>query len=414
MSIEYVPPVATRAAQWRLLYLVLVCSVLVCSAGLVGVAKAADQVAADSRETGVRDFVEYWSASRLLLNQGNPYSPDQLLGLQRSVGWDSDAALIMWNPPWTLPFTLPFGLLNFNPAQFAWLFSHLLMILVCTQALAKTYGSSSGSCWIEWCVALSFVPTIFVLIIGQISPMILAGITGFLVFERKGQRLAAGAMLAVVSTKPHLLYLFWVALGFWIWRYRAWEVCLGAAASFVVIALLPLYFSRDVYDQYRELYALADIIKPLDWPAPTMRNIFVLLFKRSEWWLQSLPTLVGFAWLGYYWQRHKTTWRWSEELPLVLLVSVTTSFFAWTYDQVALLPALIEVTGWIKRTKLPWYRSWALIGYVTINSAHMVMRFWFAEEFYYVWLAPALMVTYVIFRFEKQRQSLAPLASRYA
>ncbi len=118
----------------------------------------------------------------------------------------------MWNPPWTLAFTLPFGLLSFNLGQFAWLFSQLLFILLCTQALANLYGGGSTNCRIEWCVALSFVPTVFVLIIGQISPMVLAGISGFLVLERKGKSLAAGAMLAVVAIKPHLLYLFWLAL----------------------------------------------------------------------------------------------------------------------------------------------------------------------------------------------------------
>ena len=104
-------------------------------------------------------------------------------------------------------------------------------------------------------------------------------------------------------------------------------------------------------------------------------------------------------------------WQWSEELPLILLVSVTTSFFAWTYDHVVFLPALIEVTAWIKRTRLPWYRSWAVIGYLTINVVHAVMRFWFAEEFGYVWLAPALLLSYVVYRFEKQRKSAARLTA---
>ena len=142
-----------------------------------------------------------------------------------------------------------------------------------------------------------------------------------------------------------------------------------------------------------------------------MRNIFPLLLGRSEHWLQSLPTVIGIAWLVYYWQRLKAHWQWSEELPLVLLVSVTTSFFAWTYDHVVFLPALIEVTAWIKRTRLPWYRSWAVMGYLTINIVHAIMRFWFAEEFGYIWLAPALLLCYVVYRCEKQSKSVASLTA---
>ena len=369
------------------------------------------QTVAIAPKSGVRDFVEYWSASRLLLDGGNPYSPNELLNLQRSVGWPGDAALIMWNPPWTFPLTLPFGMLSYSLGEFVWLLVQLLIILVCTNLLAHLYGTSSATCRIEWGVALSFVPTVFVLIIGQISPMVLVGITGFLVLESKGKWLAAGAALAVVSIKPHLLYIFWLALCLWICREGRWRVVLGAVIAFVVIALVPLYFDRHIYGQYFELYKLEGILQPFDQATPTLRNIFPILFGRSDRWLQSLPTVIGFAWLIYYGQRHKVRWQWSQELPLILLVSVTTSFFAWTYDHVVFLPALIEVTAWIKRTRLPWYRSWAVICYLTINSLHAAMRFWFAEEFSYVWLAPALLLSYVVYRFEKQSQSAAPRTS---
>ena len=294
---------------------------------LVSASITSAQMVAKADESGVRDFVEYWSASRLLFDGRNPYSPNELLKLQRSVGWPGSTALIMWNPPWTFPLTLPFGMLSYSLGQMAWLLVQLLLILVCTNLLARLYGNSSATCRIEWGVALSFVPTVFVLIIGQISPMVLAGITGFLVLESKGKWLAAGAALAVVSIKPHLLYLFWLALCLWICREGRWRIALGALMSFLLVALVPLYFDRDIYGQYFELYKLEGILQPFDQATPTLRNIFPLLFGRSDRWLQSLPTVIGFAWLIYYWRRNRARWQWSEELPLILLVSVTTSVF---------------------------------------------------------------------------------------
>ena len=403
---------ARLTKRWRTAIFIL-CFTLVNAVlfNLVSASITSAQMVAKADESGVRDFVEYWSASRLLFDGRNPYSPNELLKLQRSVGWPGSTALIMWNPPWTFPLTLPFGMLSYSLGQMAWLLVQLLLILVCTNLLARLYGNSSATCRIEWGVALSFVPTVFVLIIGQISPMVLAGITGFLVLESKGKWLAAGAALAVVSIKPHLLYLFWLALCLWICREGRWRIALGALMSFLLVALVPLYFDRDIYGQYFELYKLEGILQPFDQATPTLRNIFPLLFGRSDRWLQSLPIVIGFAWLIYYWRRNRARWQWSEELPLILLVSVTTSFFAWTYDYVVFLPALIEVTAWIKQTKLPWYRSWAALCYLTINIVHAVMRFWFAEEFGYVWLAPALLLSYIVYRFEKQRQSASPPAS---
>ena len=369
---------------------------------------ATAQTVANAPVSGVRDFVEYWSASRLLLDGGNPYSPTELLNVQQSVGWPELTALIMWNPPWTFPLTLPFAMLSFPTGQFAWLLVHLLIILICTQRLANFYGSSSGSCRSEWCVALSFVPTVFVLVIGQISPMVLAGLTGFLVLESKGKGLFAGAALAVVSIKPHLLYLFWIALFLWLCREGYGRIMLGALTAFLLVALVPLYFDRNIYGQYFELYTLKGILQPFDQATPTLRNIFPLLLGRSDRSLQVLPTVLGIVWLLYYWRRHSMQWQWSEELPLILLVSVTTSFFAWTYDHVVLLPALIEVAAWVKRTRLIWYRSWAVLGYFSINGVHAAMRFWFAEEFGYSWFAPALLLCYIVYRFEKQSKTATP------
>lgn len=395
--------------RWRTAIFVTCCALVnAVLFNLVSASIAPAQTVANAPVSGVRDFVEYWSASRLLLDGGNPYSPEELLQLQQSVGWPGAAPLIMWNPPWTFPLTLPFAMVSFSLGQFAWLLVHLLIVLISTQRLARLYENSSGTCRIEWLVALSFVPTVFVIIIGQISPMVLAGLTGFLVLERKGRGLLAGAALAIVSIKPHLLYLFWLALCLWLCREGYWRIVLGALTVFLIFALIPLYFDRNIYDQYFELFALDGILQPFDQATPTLRNIFPLLLGRSDRWLQGLPTASGIVWLLYYWRRHKLHWQWSEELPLLLLVSVTTSFFAWTYDHVVLLPALIEVTAWVKQTRLPWYRSWAVLGYLAINGVHAVMRFWFAEEFGYSWLAPAVLLCYIVYRIEKRSKAVAP------
>ena len=44
----------------------------------------------DNRKLPVNDFVEYWTASRLLSEKQNPYDPDLHFHLERSVGWPAD------------------------------------------------------------------------------------------------------------------------------------------------------------------------------------------------------------------------------------------------------------------------------------------------------------------------------------
>ena len=352
--------------------------------------------------TGVRDFVEYWSASRLFLRGGNPYAPDQLLTVQRSVGWPSAEPLIMWNPPWTLSFILPFGVLDFTTGQFLWLLAQVSCIVVSAQALWRINWQAAPGGWTSWLLALTFVPSGFVLIIGQISPLILLGLTALLYFERKANWFAFGSAMAILSVKPHLVYLLWIVLVLWICQRKQWRVAYGAALAGTGVAVIPLLFDPRVYSDYFALHRLEGITKPLEWPAPTLGNVVKLFFGFTTDWLQLALPVAASVWAFCYWQRHKHSWQWAEHLPLIILVSVTTNFFAWTYDQVVFLPALAQGAVWLVRRRLPWYRSVAALLYITVNLAHFILRFFVAEELWYFWLAPALLTTYLVYRWEAQ------------
>jgi hypothetical protein len=111
-----------------------------------------------------------------------------------------------------LSFILPFGLLDFTTGQFIWLLAHVSCILVSAQALWGIVGQAAAGGWTSWLLGLTFVPTGFVLILGQITPLILLGLTALLYFERKGNWFAFGAAIAILSIKSHLVYLFWIVL----------------------------------------------------------------------------------------------------------------------------------------------------------------------------------------------------------
>ncbi|MGH7852875.1 MAG: hypothetical protein ACREP3_05505, partial [Candidatus Binatia bacterium] len=106
----------------------------------------------------INDFIEYWTATKLLLNGGNPYSPSELLASQHALGWSQPEPLMMWNPPWTLSFTLPFGLVDYQTAQLAWFLSHTLIIFVGAKLLWKIYGGDVGKSRYAAISVLSFAP----------------------------------------------------------------------------------------------------------------------------------------------------------------------------------------------------------------------------------------------------------------
>jgi len=354
-------------------------------------------------QPGARDFMEYWAAGRLFIYGGNPYSPQDLFELQKGAGWTDSVPLIMWNPPWTLLLIAPFVFFSYTTGQFLWLLFHVTLILVSVQLLWCVYGGAITRSRTPWVLAVTYVPTIFVLIIGQISPVVLAALTGFLYFHQRRNFFAAGASAAILSVKPHLLYLVLIVFALWVSRGRHWRIVSGALVVGFSIAVVPLLIDPQVYSQYIALYKITDTLRPLDWLTPTLRTATSLLIGPTHIWLQFAPSLAGIVWVLFHWYGQKDHWDWPEQLPYIVLVSVVTSFFAWTYDQVVFLPAIIEAAIWIKRQLSPWYSFWSVRIYIFINFCHAVLRIWVADELWYYWLAPSLFLTYVIFLWEKQQ-----------
>jgi len=198
------------------------------------------------------DYVEYWAAGRLNADGLNPYDGTLLLPLERDAGRDTDEPVMMWNPPWTLSLAMPVGLLPARAGQLLWLLVSFVLVVGSADQLWRLYGGPTDRRWVSWLLALTFLPTLFVLQAGQIGPFILVGVAGFLVFHRARLPWLAGACAALMAIKPHLVYLFWIALAGWVLRRplpdRA-KVIAGGLAAGLVATLIPLACNHDVLGQ---------------------------------------------------------------------------------------------------------------------------------------------------------------------
>ena len=192
------------------------------------------------------DFVEYWSAGRLILTGANPYDPAALFTLQHEYGCPDDRPIMMYNPPWTLPFVLPFAWLDYGTARLLWLLVHLGLVLVCADLAWRLYGGSPARRWLAWGLAFAFFPMLIALRMGQIGPLMLAGLVGFLWFVRQGRFGWAGLALLPVLVKPQLFHVVGLALLFWTIRERRWSLLLGATGGLVAATGLALLFNGQV------------------------------------------------------------------------------------------------------------------------------------------------------------------------
>ena len=333
------------------------------------------------------DYLEYWTSARLLLTGQNPYSPPQLLSLQQSLGWPGASPHIMWNPPWTLAFLIPFGLLDFLTARLLWLGLLSVTALFCARHLWTLYGGAKSRYRIAWIMTFTFAPTIFALLLQQIATLTLLGIVGFLHFEKHKWHKMAGASLVLVALKPHLYFIFWLILFLWILDRRRWDVLLGFALAILLTSAIPTAINYRVFYEYVQLYLTTTSTTPFDQETPTLARALRHLVDIDNPLPQFLPAITGVLWSGWYWKKYKIEWNWVQQSALLLLVSVTTNFFAWSADQVILLPALLQGTKWSIDAGLRAKIIAPAIIYVLTEFAILLFKFFTPYDFWYFWLS---------------------------
>lgn len=341
---------------------------------------------------GLADYIAYWSAGRLNVTGENPYSPATLLELQHGLGWPEDFPNMMYYPPWTLPLVMPFGALPYGLSRLLWLILHLALTVGCVDRIWKYYGGSDRHRLLVWVFALSFVPTLIVLRMGQIGPLLLLGIVGFLEFEKRGKDLLAGAILMLPAIKPQLVYLFGLAVLLWAVDRRRWRILLGGGLTALAALAVAAAFNPQVLSQYR--YALAN--PPSVNITPTIGAFLRLGLGEDRTWLQFLPTLGGMLWFPFFWMKHRRTWNWADQAPLLLLVSfLTTSYGAWVFDLVVLLLPLVQMAAWTASSADRRFVMLAASGYLLLDGVALAMNLAGATYPAFIWMTPALLLSYL-------------------
>jgi hypothetical protein len=339
----------------------------------------------------LHDFVEYWAAGRLNVHGDNPYEPERIQQLEREAGRTSDG-ILMWNPPWTLALVMPLGLLDVRTAHLLWLALQFAVLAWCADVLWRLYGGPAARRGVAWLLAFLFLPTLLSLTAGQIAPLVLLGAVLFLVCHRQGHDTLAGAATLLLAIKPHLSYLFWIALVLFCFRQRRWSMLGGGLLAGLIAVGIALACNPAVLGQYWQTLTHQP---PAQYRSPTLGTVLRLLLGEGSFRLQFLALIPGLVWFVPYWLRHRDRWDWNERLPLLLLVSMLTAAYgAWPFDLVLLLVPVIQVAA--RRCGSPVLP--AALAYGAINAVAAVQLACEAEYFAFLWMTPALLLAYLALR----------------
>ena len=307
----------------------------------------------------------------------------------------------MRNPPWIAPIIAPLGFFTFAVAQRLWLIGGLLATLISLKWLWELYRVAGQSGLVTSLAIAVFSPIAVAIAVGQISPLILLGIAGFLRLEKKGRLGLAGAFLVLVALKPHLVFLLWVALLLRSIYNRSASILGMFALPIAIASFIAVGFDRSIFREYFHLVTREGVLREL---TPTLGGVLRLSLHACV--LQLLPAMIALGWFLFYAPKRirQSQWRWDEQTPMLLLVSLLTTPYAWFFDQVLLLPCIFQSIGRLSNMR---HRrvTYTIAGfYVVANAVVVALILFHRTGFWYTWTVPFWFTMFIVVWLQQERR----------
>jgi len=337
------------------------------------------------------DFVRFWIAARLFISGTNPYSLPEILRLGAQLhltptprGW------MLFNPPNALTVLVPFALLPFTAAGAIWFALQFAAVFLSSSWLWRVYRGPQRFRWLAVALPGLFLPIYAALLDCQMTPLVLLGLVAFLHFVDARAYMRAGAALALLALKPQLCIPLGCTLLLWWIRERNWQLFAGFAAATAAL-LLPVWSRPVLVSQYFEII-------PRIWEdaAPAWGGLLRAAFGYQRIWLQYLPLVFGLTWAALCWKKYRSSWDWKERLPMLLLVGFITTPYAWTYDEVILLPVFISAAVNLLAESDRRFASRVFAFFILINLAMFVLNIIGLRDVWFIWNVPVWLFAYML------------------
>lgn len=326
-----------------------------------------------------RDFIEYWSSSKLLVHHANPYDPAAVLKMEQSVGFQFSQALLMANPPSTLFVFAPLGYLPFGIAAAVW---EMFLILAALGSIRLLQGYTLGRIPVVAFILASIVDCVLA---GQSAIVVLLGVCLFIRLQKTRPYLA-GLALTLAMLKPHLLSLFWLVLLLEIVRHRRFQIAAGAIAGLVAASVGILAWNPKIWSHY---HGSLESVKLLKGAHPNIASGLRLLVPPHTLWLQFVPLAIGVPLSLWFWWRTRDRWEWHREGALLIAGAVLIAPYSFHVDQVLTLPAVLFC---YPRAGKPMQGIFFLLNALAI---YLIIRFSMLTSPATMWTSPVFMLWFI-------------------
>jgi hypothetical protein len=277
------------------------------------------------------DFATFWSASHLALS-GRPelaYDIDAMRTIEREVTGPAGEFTPWHYPPTFLLAVLPLALLPVPVALVLWLLVPMAALIWIARGLCGSYA------WM-----LPLVPGTVICLVSAQNGFLTASLIGAALLTLDRRRILAGVFCGLLTWKPHLAALVFLAL----LAGRHWRALASAAATAVVlVALSMIVFGLDPWRGFVENLGYVTSLLESGTLAPArMPSVYVsarmlgvdIAVARI---LQAIAAVAAVATVGVMWRRGAAL-RWRGAAIAAALPLVTPYVF--DYDLVLMALAI--------------------------------------------------------------------------
>jgi hypothetical protein len=358
------------------------------------------------RSVGTVDFVQYWSAWRVMLDGGNCYDPAVMHEVQSSLTTTPFPLTFSWNPPWTYVLLSPWLMGPFDQSASAWMLTQVVLLCVITVITPYALSSPGFSPLTGALVATIFFPILTSIYWGQLGVLLAASVASFLFFERRGQLFWAGVALLPLTTKPHLFLLFIPPALIWlryIPRRERRFFLLGSLGGFAILVTLTIVLAPASILSWLQSFS-ASTAPTIESHAVVFRNwktatiatwtriaLQELTNNLPNWPLVAFPVVGTLGSLAYF-LKNTSPISWTTITPPLLCLSLMTSSYGWTFDQSVLLVCQIVIICRARCyvSRLARYGMMSVAFSVQL-AAILLSHFTDAPHHYFAWIPVAML-----------------------
>jgi len=225
--------------------------------------------------------------------------------------------------------------------------------------------------------AFSLPQVVTGIVIGQVTFLVFLGLIACMALIKKERWFWAGAVLILTIIKPHMvvLPLIYILIHMAQRRqYKGWVGLILAGISCLVI--VTLFRPHWVGDLLGEM-----AIPPIHWATPTIGGLL------SSWGLPDFTRylMILFLPLPFILAKYQASIKMELAVALLTLITVPTTFFGWSFDQVILLIPIAQVFAWMTLAKNKTINFWFVFALVVSLGITYIQRAQISNDVYYVW-----------------------------